>query len=385
MTKGSMKSVGLPVVLSAWAGVCSTVLMGVEASSPGDALVREVQRVAQKERSFAQTSPAVREETLRPPATPAAPPPPPPPKLDENIDVEVQLEPSGKPSVKSKVRKGESGLALELERVERNAKDIHDRAVREAQRMGREAGAMVRRFGQAWVEKRGDGGGTRILIVPDRPISMEDRKQLHEDLRVMHRIFSRITDRSRKEEAMFPMFGEGRPNLDALRLEGYGVVFFLSTDLLLAPAAATAKSAPNVEASKDEVWEKVRRSVQSDWDPVDEGEAEPVEFDGERVERLKTRLVQAFKHAGNIRGLKPEEKVVVVVQGNSPRGTERRWVPEDGKAADVLVGRAVPGVGMGGTSPTLTFEAKKSEIDSIFAEKAQAKDVVRLVESAVKP
>lgn len=112
------------------------------------------------------------------------------------------------------------------------------------------------------------------------------------------------------------------PNLDALYLDGHGVVFFLSVDLPLMGSPEPAAAAPDDKAGgKDKVWEETQRQLrhgEEGGDPETEADLKgrvAAKFDHEKVQQLQRQLTGLLKHAVNIHGLKAEDWVTVVVRG----------------------------------------------------------------------
>ena len=97
-------------------------------------------------------------------------------------------------------------------------------------------------------------------------------------------------------------------------------------------------------------------------------------YNPKRVEKLKDSLVEALKNAANIRSLKDDEVVTVVVtSGENVHDTFVRKVMVDaGMAATATVtsgGEAEHGKSANRQKSTLTLRAKKSDIDAFAREK----------------
>jgi hypothetical protein len=244
----------------------------------------------------------------------------------------------------------------------------------------------------------------RTLLLPGDTLSADERNHLNEDLTVMHRIVSKATGRRREGEPFRIAFERpDAPELDALYLEGYGALILVAVDFpLVEPEKPAAKKAE--DEGKDQVWEETRRRVKGNaGGPEDPDEAmdglggaasgsgsfgggggatvvqdvvmwtrETEAFDKDRVEALKKKLTASLKHASNIRGLRPEDTVTVVVTGaptsNGPvvrkfhGGVDPMMLSRYGVAATVTDS------GDSGTS-RMVLRAKKSDIDAFAAGK----------------
>lgn len=252
----------------------------------------------------------------------------------------------------------------------------------------------------------------RTLLLPADTATGETREHLNEDLAVMHRILARASGRKKDADTFRIAFDRpDSPELDAMYLDGYGAVFLLSVNFpLVEPPKAKAKD-PAADAAKDDVWEDTRRKLRSDAADLDDGfgrgaiagagsgyggggvmvnenvvgfvngEVEP--FDSEKVAALKKKVSASLKHAANIRDLKPDESVVVVINGRgsgAPGATKitRTIAIDDANAAR----RGVPPIttfhlneGGEGGQARMIFRVKKSDVDALAEGKISAEQL----------
>lgn len=179
-----------------------------------------------------------------------------------------------------------------------------------------------------------NGSAGRALIIPNDAGDAKSIGEAEEDLNVMAHILDKaISDDGNSARAMgIPVFGRV-PGLGAspqnLYLEGYGAVFFENVNYPLLPPPTqpddgNAKEKPNSE------WEEARKEMSR---PGSGGGADafagygdferefvwngggPSPYDAGKVEALKSNLIAALKNAANIRQLKLDEVVTVVVTG----------------------------------------------------------------------
>lgn len=222
---------------------------------------------------------------------------------------------------------------------------------------------------------------TRTLVVPAADISAEQLGQVREEMAIMSRLLNKAADPEAGPRAGFRFnlgdLGYGQTtDLDALYLEGYGAVFLLDVDYPLVEAAKVAEKKPEVKPDKDAAWEKARRELagqdlDSDLDDSDSDPSEPAgePYDAEKVAALRKRLTEAFRHAANMKSVKPGEDIVLRISGRSAPPahlvTSAVFMGNPGMAK--RYGLAVPPPTPANSGPaisTLTLRAKKSAVDA---------------------
>ncbi|HRI13809.1 MAG TPA: hypothetical protein PLX89_12480 [Verrucomicrobiota bacterium] len=319
-------------------------------------------------------------------APPVDPPPVEPPEPDVPTGLrEVELpEPPAVPKILSFGGEGDAAhWPIELRRAGQQAQ----RAMKDVERQ-----ISGLRFGYSGPEAR------RLLVIPNEDATEDAVVESRNDLAVMATILSRAAhpEKPRRGDMLFEIdgwrAGNGR-ELEALMLDGYGAVFLLGVDypLVKPPSGTEAKSEPKSKA--DNTWERTRREVLGRNDPDDaaddtdgDDDSTARKFDSEQVNALQQRLIEALRHAGNLRGLTPDNWIVVQVTAQAPPGMS---------ADNALVG---PGGGrvvfhrreQRGTS-VLTLRVKKSAVDAFAANRmkleefSQAVQVSRRLEKAPTP
>jgi hypothetical protein len=239
------------------------------------------------------------------PVPPAAPTPPvPPPRIVKQVEIEVDDDDES--PVREALREAQDDLRGAHEEVARAMRDVQ------------------RQFRTVRIDAAGPNA-SRLLVVPAADATGDQVALIREDLTIMSRLLQKTASPDGHSASRFRFdFGDlrlgGRADLDALYLDGYGAVFLLSVDYPLSSPAADEPRKAEAKEKKDEAWEKARREVAGKGEPEElDDDADPTEeprgFDGSKVDRLKQRIVAALRSAANIRGLKPQDHVVVQVSG----------------------------------------------------------------------
>jgi hypothetical protein len=221
------------------------------------------------------------------------------------------------------------------------------------------------------------------------------RAAMEEDLTVMMRILEKAAggkDESRPTAGGIELFSFGKSSSPRVfYIDGYGAMFTLNVRYpLLAPPPKDDQTRTNEQTNTE--WEKAREEVygrrtrSDDW-KLNAAPAE--EFDSQRVENLKEQIIGDLVNAKNIRGLKPDDSVTVVVLGGGTRGAVVRRETRGPSA------RAGGGRGGGGEShatvevsssssdsgmqTTMTLRAKRSDIDAFASGKLETNDFKKKV------
>ncbi len=260
---------------------------------------------------------------------------------------------------------------------------------------------------------RPDGG--RALLVHSTKQDPGAGAAMEEDLNVMSRILEKAINREAgsnspdKAMGIFVSTSPGGRSPQSIYLEGYGAVFLLNARFPL--VSTPARDQGKTEKPDDSSWEEAKREIYGGRGGQGMGgfgltsaRMPQLEFNPEKVENLKKDLLAVLKNASNIRHLKHDENVVVVV--SSPEGGgafEQRLQaivrpqppvgdrPGEDPARDpsgkseprtkTVRGGASGGAGFrpgasGGAprSSTMTIRVKKSDIDSFAAGKMDFDD-----------
>jgi hypothetical protein len=233
-----------------------------------------------------------------------------------------------------------------------------------------------------WPSERSTAGA--VLVIPSTDMKSEDILAIMEDTSIMSRIFdknlgqqrlvlTRTTGEdifSRSNPSSLPWFSSQRSSVtEAMYLEGFGSLFFIGVDFLLSPPPKVQQEKP--DEGVDTVWTDTKREIYSPGDIGRRAKGQPQkEYDAERVQDLQTTLIKTLKHAVNIRGLKTDEWVTVVVRSSAPAvlitGTfvTRSTIETSPAASNVGTSSALPPTEVPGQATFLTIRAKKSDVDS---------------------
>lgn len=213
----------------------------------------------------------------------------------------------------------------------------------------------------------------RSLVIASTELDPATGRGLQEDLIVMSRILEKsvsdnLGDSDQKRAMGIHLFSHGGGSLPrTVYLQDYGAIFFLNVGFPLV-APATRKEDPKPERQTNSTWEQAREEIygsnqgQPGWGKFPKARRTRAAegYNAEKVERLTTGILTALKNASNIRHLKPDSYISVVVSGA-------------GSGADdvaVFDERMVHGFEGGfhksdeGSQSMLTIRAKKTDIDA---------------------
>lgn len=103
------------------------------------------------------------------------------------------------------------------------------------------------------------------------------------------------------------------------------------------------------------------------------------EYDAEKVENLKKGLVEVLKNGSNIRHLKDDDTLAVVVLGAPPGQTKR----SEAKSESSRSKRRAQATAGGARSTTLAIRVKKSEVDAFAQGKLTAEEFAKKAAVAI--
>ncbi len=163
-------------------------------------------------------------------------------------------------------------------------------------------------------------GSRRVLVVAVDQVNPKELAEITEDMQVMSYILDERFKETRRIQGVFIDFGDffGRDNrqTEATYIQGYGVLFAMEVNFSFAPPKPQAQGTEPPAEPADSTWQRAKRQVFS---PAEAGGAEgsgsPEEYNSQMVEELKRDLITTLKHAANIRGLQPDEWVILTVVG----------------------------------------------------------------------
>ena len=191
-------------------------------------------------------------------------------------------------------------------------------------------------------------------VIPSGQIGTEELLKINEDMNIMSQILKDNLQQSGIRKPIQGMF-----------LQGYGALFMANVDFpLSAPPDVNAQKDQAKKDDTDRVWEQTRQQI---YQPQTVGTSrrintglgatEVVRYDAQKVEKLKTTLIQSLKHASNIRALKADESVILSITGSGGPSSTSFRTNEDGRNySEVRV--------LGARPTVLVIRAKKSDIDA---------------------
>ena len=161
----------------------------------------------------------------------------------------------------------------------------------------------------------------RVLVVPAAEVNPEDLAEIIEDMQVMSHILDERFKETRRVQGVFTDFGDffGRDNraTEATYLQGYGVLFSMEVNFAFStPPKPQVQEAEQSAENVDSTWQRAKQQVFSPGDSRGPGGSNSSEeYNSRMVEELKRDLITTLKHAANIRGVQPDELVILTVIG----------------------------------------------------------------------
>jgi hypothetical protein len=223
----------------------------------------------------------------------------------------------------------------------------------------------------------------RTLVVKTSNPDAAAIADAEEDLSVMALILRKATGDARGDDKRMALgieidstvFGSssGARNI---YVEGYGALFLLGVRFpLIAPPEKAEETAAKDEPGSD--WAEAREEylrgerntfevqLERVWAGVNQLRGDRLaseEYDADKVEDLKTGLLEALKNATHIRVLKPDEFVTVVIQGAEAARVDRT-ASRAGGNVNVKVTSSKRGGSKTGET-VMTIRVKKSDVDA---------------------
>jgi hypothetical protein len=233
------------------------------------------------------------------------------------------------------------------------------------------------------------GAPSRSLVIFSSDAEPKKSAEISEDLAVMSKIVEDsfpeevLRDPMRKVLGIHIGMQEGQ-NSRNFYLEDYGVVFFQTVTLPLLPAEKPEAKKEKKSEPEDSTWEEARQELfgrkRAPGSTVKVRGVRQLEYDGGKVEKLKESLIGSLRNATNIRHLKPQESVTIVI--SSPTGS----VPNEEGEEDHLELRVGDGETflfnsgpIEGERATMVIRAKKSDIDEFARKKQDVNDFKKKV------
>jgi hypothetical protein len=161
----------------------------------------------------------------------------------------------------------------------------------------------------------------KVLVIPAEEVKAEDLAEIIEDMEVMSHILGERFKETRRVQGAFTDFGDffGRDNrkTEAIYLQGYGVLFSMEVNFAFTPPPKPQVQVTEQTAKRvDSTWLRAKQQVFSPGDPRGSRGSDPAEeYNSQMVEELKRDLITTLKHVANIRGVQPDELVILTVIG----------------------------------------------------------------------
>jgi hypothetical protein len=249
------------------------------------------------------------------------------------------------------------------------------------------------------INRFNDSVGETLLFVPAPETKPQDQALIAEDTKIMSRILCKTL---REASLVLPgdtffsqyadfrntfLGGTDRDQTEVLYIADFGAVFFIEVGFPLAPSPQL-QQVDQSEENTDTVWARTKQEIYApeNLKPVSgpfEGwnarhSPPKEEYDAEKVETLQNTLFDALKHATNMRCLKTNEWIILVVTSSDREETSTGYI--------YTLSSSAPGYGVGETTGqpvasqntitsqsgsftavTLIIRAKKSDIDGFAA------------------
>ncbi len=246
---------------------------------------------------------------------------------------------------------------------------------------------------------RQHGGAGKVLVVPTAEMKAGDFALIMQDMNIMTHIFDKkLNYSSRLNDGATIVLGgllasnRGKHFISgddlatkAIYVGGYGAVFFIKVNFPLSPPEELKVKI--FEEGVDPVWEDAKQEIYTlhegggmivaspDNIPFDKDVLSNLygpmrvstEYDTEKVDELKRKLIKTLKHAANIRSLNPQDRVVLVVRGTpQPVVTTEIRVTQNNDLGKTMVvtPRILKATSASLSSLVLTIRVKKSDIDA---------------------
>jgi hypothetical protein len=172
------------------------------------------------------------------------------------------------------------------------------------------------------------------FVVPGPDLTPEGIGQISEDLAVMCRIFDKAAVWADSMPMGYPVastpldvsgieIAQDRVVTQALYLDGYGAVFFLPVDFLLA-APQEEKKEPKAERSDDPLWSQTADELRgvSQRPP----KSPILAYNPQRVENLKIALLGTLRHAANLRIRQAEDAISIAIATRLSQADRQGWI-----------------------------------------------------------
>ncbi len=164
----------------------------------------------------------------------------------------------------------------------------------------------------------------RVLLIPASQANPKKLAAVREDMKIMSHIFDKSLQKNLQGVyrigGLFADFGDffnqDRGGTEAVYLEGYGALFLITTDFPLSPPPGQQATPVEGDEPVDATWEQAKHDI---WHPTRRREGSSLSlqaiYDTTKAEDLKRDLINAMKHASNIRNMQPDEWIIITLTG----------------------------------------------------------------------
>jgi hypothetical protein len=226
--------------------------------------------------------------------------------------------------------------------------------------------------------------GINILVIPSSKIDANYISRVTEDLTVMAKIIDKqLAQADMKKSYTFDFCGN---EMRGICIEGFGALFETKVDFPLVPLPEKQQES-NEAPQKDQLWEQTKREIDTTGQvpsplpsPVFAVQPAVKEYDPAKVDNLKNVLITTLKYAANIRDIRPDESIMIVVRsetlGVSFSGQTLMVATKDG---NTFVNGQLPVQKDSSSKGVLVVRAKKSDVDAYYAGKINEEELTKRV------
>ena len=235
--------------------------------------------------------------------------------------------------------------------------------------------------------------GSRSLIILKDQADTKAQTDVEEDLNIMARILQKSLRDDSKQAMGITVYApfESSKSARSMYLEGYGAIFTMNVNFPFLPAA-TAKEDSETREDKNAEWEETRRELHhpaessTTWNwgqsySYSSGVGAE-DYDAQKVENLKNGLISALKNAVNIRKLKSDESVVIVINGRSA-AMDTKVVSNRGSGRTSSNIKIVTPSNPDRHGTQMILRAKKSDLEAFQKDKFSLEDLRKKVTISV--
>lgn len=234
--------------------------------------------------------------------------------------------------------------------------------------------------------------GNRPLIIKSGKMEPKAREQLKEDLLVMCRIIEKasrehINDVHKAAGIDLLALGGGNRSVRTMYLDDYGAIFTFSVRLPLRNEVKTEEQ-DTKEPALNEEWEETRNELFGQRRKMKRSViAHGPAYDETDVEEFKSELIEALRNAANIRNMKPNDWVVVAVNGPTRFEGEVVQVEagrgEDARKVMIPQFEGFENFESSVQDSTMILKVKKSQLEDVLRKGGTPDEVTKELEKAI--